>query len=86
MLSATACQSRARYRRRFLRAPSHLLVSAETHCQKQNRLSSLLTGLISDSTAGLACGLAGRLALTASALLHALLKRSGVQGLNMLHS
>ena len=45
----------------------------------------MFAGLIANCAAGLACGLAGRLALTASALLHALLKGSGVQSLDMLH-
>ena len=58
-------------------------ISAVFHFRKT--LSALLAGLVSDSAAGLARGLAGCLALTASALLHAFLKRSGVQSLNMLH-
>lgn len=45
----------------------------------------LLTGLIADRAAGLACGLAGCLAFAATALLHALLKRSGIQSLDVLH-
>ena len=45
----------------------------------------LFAGLVADRAAGLACGLAGCLAFAAAALLHALLKRSGVQSLDVLH-
>ena len=73
MLSATACQF-------------HLRVSAQLIVRKSVRtLPFLFAGLVSDGAAGLACGLAGRLALAASALLHAFLKGSGIQSLNMLH-
>ena len=45
----------------------------------------LLTNLIADSTGSLACGLAGCLALAATALLYSTLKALCIQRLNMFH-
>jgi hypothetical protein len=57
----------------------------------RNRLESVillflvLALLVGDTAAGLARGLAGRLAFAAAAVLRALAQITGVQGLNMFH-
>ena len=48
-------------------------------------LFDLLTALVSYGAGGLACGLAGGLALAAAAFLHGLLQVSGLQCFNVLH-
>ena len=48
-------------------------------------LFDLLTALVAHGAGGLACGLAGGLALTAAALLHGLLQVSGSQSFNVFH-
>ena len=62
-------------------APNHCLL----HLFRRSLLFLLLTCLVSHRARSLACGLAGCLALAASALLHRVVQRLRVQCLDMFH-
>ena len=63
----------------------HIRAAFRLHCWKQLLLLLALALLICNAAAGLACGLAGSLALAAAALLCAFAKIAGLNRLDVTH-